>query len=498
MCKEKENNWKIKALYRSKEIKKLNKELIRQKKRATDGRGKAQLLQKEIRDKDLIIKDLSSKKAHFKPLEDRAKIGTYVYGQRLIYLCVKLYKSGLSLRQVSVVVTLIGLFIGKTIKAPSHSIINIWVHKVGLGVLKKGQQSFQESCEQWSLIIDESFSLGKSRLLVILAVRLSNLQQGRIRCIEVIPLVVKSQENWKSKDISICLSGIKRKFKGKIAYVTSDCGANLLCSYQEQNLRHIPDWAHYGANLLANIYEKEDDFKAFNEKMGAFKRKRKQSIYTDYVPPNLSVKMRFMNYIPFLEWATIMLNNFKQIPQEIKAELAFLQTLEPFIKEMRALFYTVQDIGYLIKEKGINPMTYGQATQKLNKLTKDYPDNTRVQELIRAVETYFKKTLEVYFQYIDNQDKNTPFFDGIIATSEILECLFGKLKHRSDKNPKRGFSANSLLIPLFCNELKENDTTDALYDIDCKALEKWKIKNICNRKYTSFRNVFKKKRGRKK
>ncbi|MFN0203926.1 MAG: hypothetical protein ACKVTZ_20565, partial [Bacteroidia bacterium] len=345
MCKETENNWKNKAVSRSKILKTLNKDLVRQKSRANDWRKKAQLLQQALLSKDLIIKELSSQKARSSVLPPMTKIGSYKYDSRLICLCVKLYKSGLSLRQVSAIIVIIGLFIGKTIKAPSHGTISIWVHKMGLGLLKKGQQRFQQSHEQWSLIIDESFSLGKSRLLIILTVRLSRLQCGRIRCEDVVPLVIKSQEQWKSKDISICLSGVCRNFKGQIAYVTSDSGNNLLCAYEKQGFLHVPDWAHYGANILENSYAKDAYFKEFNEKMGIFKCKRKQSIYTHYVPPNLSVKVRFMNYIPFLEWATIMLANFKRIPPEIQPELAFLQTLQPFIEEVRALFFAVQDIG---------------------------------------------------------------------------------------------------------------------------------------------------------
>jgi hypothetical protein len=205
-----------------------------------------------------------------------------------------------------------------------------------------------------------------------------------------------------------------------------------------------------------------------------------------------------MNYIPFLEWATIMLANYKRIPSVIEPELAFLKALQPFIEEVCALFYAVQDIGKIIKAGGINPTAYGLVVQKLTKLAQQYPNNTRVTIFIQNVEVYFKQTLDIYYEYSKNQDKNTPFLDGVIATSEILECIFGKVKHRSDKNPKRGFSANSLLISLFCNEVEEKKVRNALRNIDSKKLEKWKNKNICNRKYTSFRNVFKKKRGRKK
>lgn len=497
MNKETTNICNAKAKTQSKEIKVLKKELLRQKKRAEDWRAKAKVLKDILVDKELIIKDLSLKKITNDTGQSPNKIGTHRYSPVMVTLCVHLYKCGLSLRQVSLAIVCIGIFIGRTLQTPSHSIISIWVHKVGLSLLEKGQQRFRESTEQWCLIIDESYSLGKSRLLVVLAVPLSSLQQGRIKTSEVVPIAIKSQEYWKTEDVTACFSEACRRFKGRIAYVTSDSGQNLLCMYKGKGLNHVPDWAHFSANVLENIYEKEKDFKAFNEKMGIFKRKRKQSIYTHYVPPSLSLKVRFMNYIPFLEWATIMLADFKRIPKEIKPELAFLEDLKPFIVEMCALFYTVRDIGLVLKTQGIKPKTYGLATQKLNKLANDYPNSSKVQVLKQAINAYFKQTLAVYHEYIEKQDKNVSFFDGIVATSEIIECLFGKLKHRSDKNPKRGFSGNSLLISLFCNEIVEKDTINALQDINCRALEKWKNKNICNRNYTSFRNIFKKNRGRK-
>jgi hypothetical protein len=273
MSKETDNNWKNKALSRSKEIKSLNKEIVRQTKRASTWREEALSSRKELINKDLIINNLSTQKAPILAPVSSAKVSGYSYDSRLVWLCVTLYKSGLSLRQVQAVIAIIAYYIGKKIKTPSHSIISIWVHKVGLSELKDGVTKFEQSMEQWSLIIDESFSLGKSRLLVILGIRLSSLQTGRIGCEDVVPLVIKSQAYWKSEDISSCLSTVCRKFKGKIAYVTSDNGSNLLSTYKKQGLLHVPDWSHYGANLLEHSYAEVADFKEFNEKMGAFKRK---------------------------------------------------------------------------------------------------------------------------------------------------------------------------------------------------------------------------------
>ena len=55
----------------------------------------------------------------------------------------------------------------------------------------------------------------------------------------------------------------------------------LVNDFQIVGLAHVADWSHFSANILEKCYVNNDDFKSFNEKMGAFKKKRKQSQYTD-------------------------------------------------------------------------------------------------------------------------------------------------------------------------------------------------------------------------
>ncbi len=55
MSKETENNWKEKAIIRSKEKKELNKELVRQKERAEKWRNETYLLRGLLADKDLAF-----------------------------------------------------------------------------------------------------------------------------------------------------------------------------------------------------------------------------------------------------------------------------------------------------------------------------------------------------------------------------------------------------------------------------------------------------------
>lgn len=502
MNKERDNNWKNKAITRSNLLKICNKELVRQTARAKKWRKKSLGSCKEIASKNLIIKDLESK---IKAISDdktavyppsNGGVRGYKYSLSVIELCVKLYKAGLSTRCICGVLFLIGSFIGGLFKVPSHVTVSFWVQKTGLYLHETGVEKFKKSTEKWCLIIDESYSLAKSQLLIILAVRLSVLQSGRLKTSDVVPVLIRSQGSWVATDISDCISEVTKDFQGSIAYVTSDCGTALVAAYKNIGLNHVPDWSHYAANSLAHIYVQNADFKEFNEKMGAFKRKRKQSIYTQYAPPNLSVKIRFMNYLPILEWANIMLKNFSKIPEEIKTELHFLQVMNPFIIEVTDLFYAADAIGKIIKEGGINEKIAAKAQRELWILAKKHAHNQNVATFIKKIEQYFEHTLSIYKDYVKSQDKNSPFFDGLIASSDIIESLFGKLKHRASKNPSRGFSAICLIIPLFCQDFSSQEALKAMISVNMERLEIWKNKNLCNRKFKNYKTLFKKNNGK--
>ena len=256
-------------------------------------------------------------------------------------------------------------------------------------------------------------------------------------------------------------------------------------------LDHVPDWGHYVANILEKCYAQEDDFKTFNAKMGAFKQKKKQGEFSYYSPPTLSVKIRFMNYIPFLEWANIMLSNFKDIPKQIVPELQFLQDLKPFITEMTDLFYTGDKIGILLKKEGINPTTEAKTLVKLQQMSDKYPDGVRVKSFVESIKSYFNMTMPIYYKQAQFEGNVSPFPDALIASSDIIESIFGKFKHRSLKDPKRGFSINSLVISLFCRTFSPFDVFEAMTKLNINHLHKWKNDNLIIRQFTSFRNIFK-------
>ena len=111
---------------------------------------------------------------------------------------------------------------------PSYGTVRIWVQKVGLYLLKMGGQE-RDKGNKWSIIVDESYTLGKSRLMLVLGINLTRLEAGRaLKMTDVVPLMIRSRDNWLSEDVSDVLSKAIKKVKGQVIYVTSDNGGNLV------------------------------------------------------------------------------------------------------------------------------------------------------------------------------------------------------------------------------------------------------------------------------
>jgi hypothetical protein len=179
-----ENPWKLKAVERSLVLKSLRKELVRQWERADKWRQKSLAQTALIKELTLTINSLSSVPTSVSTSTSSKDVvlSGYKFPLSVMWLSIVLYVNGLSFRGVSHVWVFLSAFFGVKFPVPSYGTVRAWVLKLGLYLLEKGGKSVKKGriiCERWVLIVDESYSLGKSQLLVVLAIRLSCLKQGQ-------------------------------------------------------------------------------------------------------------------------------------------------------------------------------------------------------------------------------------------------------------------------------------------------------------------------------
>jgi hypothetical protein len=109
------------------------------------------------------------------------------------------------------------------LKAPTHTTILNWLHKIGYYQLTRPK----EKADDWIIILDESIQVGKDKVLMIFGIREKNIDFSRpLRFQDLSPLRELVNTSWSGIEIKNVLLGIKKELGG-IKYAVSDGGGNI-------------------------------------------------------------------------------------------------------------------------------------------------------------------------------------------------------------------------------------------------------------------------------
>jgi len=139
----------------------------------------------------------------------------------------------------------------------------------------------------------------------------------------------------------------------------------------------------------------------------------------------------------------------------------FLQ-MKPFIERFALSTKVVADVMEILKNKGLNKITYKQCFE----LSKTLPRNSNVK--IR-LQSWLKKHLKI-------QQELTEL--PLLVSSDIIESLFGNYKHIIERSPQADMNRSVLLIPALCGHREEGLINQALNKASQVNLEKWEQENI--------------------
>lgn len=273
----------------------------------------------------------------------------------------------------------------KEVRTPSRSTGMLWVKKLGYYCLT----AEKEKADDWILIFDESIGIGKETMLLILAIRRSQIDFTRpLTTQDMTPLVVKSKESWTGEDIFAEIEYCKEQL-GKIIYATTDGSSTLKKALRLANIPHVYDVTHAIAIMLEKLYKNDEKFKKLTSDMGKMRLKLCCGQNAHIIPPNQRLKSRFLNLDIISKWGTNVINvlDNKQIEKEERDLLAWVGELKPFILEMQNIMSAIEKLSVLLKHNGLNPKTYKACL----KVLKSTPNSTK-QELFNTL----------FIEYLDN------------------------------------------------------------------------------------------------
>jgi hypothetical protein len=416
---------------------------------------------------------------------------------------------------------------------PAYTTVLNWVYRCGLAVLQRPP----ERREDWIYVVDHTIALGAAKCLVILGIPASRLVETgyspRHQAMQV--LAVEVTEHSTGAWVATVLRDVAQR-TGVPVQIVADHGSDLLKGITVFQQEHAPacvetyDISHRIATLLKAELTPDDRWKAFLAHCRATLASCQQTDLAFLLPPRQRTKARFMHFEVHVEWAQQVLayadrGDFSAIQRLCVLSVSAWEYLRGRLGATR-----VQPLRPLIGYRYPDQTAFCQALQAASDLSLDALDDAfwdladtgraRFLEGFAWVHSY-RDELVVYAQmmaqskaiqtYLKSEGLHagvreplqatlappatlTPraanFTDRILAqvareaakippgqtwlaSSDIIESVFGKYKTFTSRSPLKEVGRLVLAIPAFITDLTTAVIRDAMESVRTLDVERW-------------------------
>jgi hypothetical protein len=362
------------------------------------------------------------------------------------------------------------------ISTPSFSSVRNWLGRIGLYEL----QRTKEYRTDWVFIIDLTVELGKQKCLVVLGVSQQYLEST------ILPL----SRGLKHHDVQLLALEIMDSTRGELidqklceladmlgypVQIISDHGSDLekgikLFTTRYPSIIYTYDVTHAMALLLKHELATSEKYQSFIQKCSQCRHQLQQTELSFISPPSQRSQCRYFNVEKLIDWAQKLLN----CPIETLFKLA--PTSDPEILNQKL----IMKFGWL-KDYQEEISIWGQMVMMTRTLETQLKQNGINQQSMAKfeLEKFFNlsnKTLvfrQNIIEYITIETNKIPEARTIIATSDIIESIFGKYKHFSSRCPLKQIGQMILSISLCTMNLATSVVKQALENVRYIDLKDW-------------------------
>lgn len=358
--------------------------------------------------------------------------------------------------------------------------VRCWLMRLGLYALRRPL----EQADDWAYLLDHTVQIGTVKCFAVVGVRLSQLPYPQ-RCLQredlaLIALVPMPRSNAVSVkqalEEAVLRTGVPR-------LIVSDEGGDVRGGIEQycEDYPHTSstcDMAHKGANLLRKLLEGDVRWSGFVAQLGQTKGKLQQTTLACCVGPSLRPKARFMNLGAPLRWARWCLRVLDQpwpasaalsdrqravlarIDREpLEAKLGWLRDYREAVEQWSQWHEVIQVVVRQVRRCGIGTDSVATLQQRLEamKLSPSGRDTAnRMLIFVRMHATAVRRPGEL-----------------LIASTEILESLFGELKTLERQQAGSGLTGLILALGAIVSTWTDEETTKALEATPWKAVQAW-------------------------
>lgn len=382
-------------------------------------------------------------------------------------------------------------------KTPNFTTIRKWLARIGIYELIREK----EYRNDWIFIADFTIELGKQKALLILGISQQHLMEnvlnkkGGLSQVDVEILALEIMDSTKGEIIQEKFEKVSKKV-GVPVQIVADNSSDLsrgIRLYQQNHpeVVYTHDVTHAMALLLKYELSCDDKYQSFIQKCNICRQQLQQTELAFLSPPTQRSQCRYFNIERLTDWGLNLLNcsydtlvklvkngDPSLINKKIVDKLGWLVDYQSELIRWHQMTVMTRTIETQLKKLGINQhsLTYF----KENEFT--FLDN----ELLNLHEHIC--------DYIITQSSHIKDEFTFLATSDVIESLFGKYKYFSARCPLKEMGQMLLTICLSTMNLTTNKVKNALETISFGDVEVWLDevfdKSMLSKRKTLFSELF--------
>jgi hypothetical protein len=356
------------------------------------------------------------------------------------------------------------IFFGRfcdAIATPCFSTIRSWLLRVGLYALSRPL----DRTKPWLWLIDHTIQIGTQKILLIVGCPLDQVPFGQralqLSDLQLVALVPMEISNGDAVEIELQNAALRT---GVPRLLSSDQGPDLvkgIADYREirPNTFYVPDAAHYGANLLKHAWNDQSRWHQFGQHLQDTSAKLRQTKAAYLLAPRMRPKARFMNVDAQLRFAGRLLKHLDSAAPQAKA-LAYYGWLKEYRDDLtiwQREHGLVQTAIELLRVDGLHAGT-GPLLEKAWGEIGPRESEVRIAAGLR--------------EYVATYQPKTPG-ERFVASTEILESSFGKLKRLEGQQSQDGVTGLVLAMGAMLGKPTEAELKEALEATPQKKVDGW-------------------------
>jgi hypothetical protein len=362
-------------------------------------------------------------------------------------------------------------------RVPSGSAIRSWLLRVGYYALTRPL----DRRTPWLWLVDHTIQIGTQKLLVILGCPMAQVPFGQ-RALQLSDLQLVAMVPMEKSNAAAVETELEKATQrsGAPRLIVSDQGPDIrkgIADFQSWYPRtaFVPDVAHYGATLLEHAWDDQPNWQQFVKDLQNASSKLRQTKSAYLLAPRMRPKARFMNVGVQLRFARRVLKLLERAVPHAKAVeyYGWLQNCKEDLAVWEREHGLVQTTIELVRVQGLHAGTL-PLLEKAWGAIGSRDSTVRIAERLREYVTQHRPVNEA---------------ERFVASTEILESSFGKLKRLERDQSQSGLTGLVLALGVIVGTCSDSDLKQALEATPQKKVDNW-VGRVLGHSMQWFRKQF--------